>query len=534
MEDDFWIGEHPIVSSYLNRTFPEVLGMDDPAFATWAEAARRELGRAWREDGIPPHNGTTFDEIERDMRAISMRHTSNFLQPDSGTGCLDVIAADGRHGSFVRCLFTNMSKAADGNGAGAVSVYDYLIADGQSKKGRQLCKRWKHILTRIVRRDSMYQFSQSLKPKSVAALSATNGVNWVHQPFNAGLKDHWAAYWIEKSGKARDDSELNLSRNDLYMLARFDRIRPEHVGRDSSPDRVAFAKALLDAKPDDPVFPWVQSGHFRIRTMERDQRIFPRLLSMLRTGLVVQGTNFPSLTAKFLYQHYSEHLRDSGKEIVVFDPSAGYGGRCLGALAAAADRPIRYLGTDPNSEHWITRDRSRYDVLADYYRATVGQKYHATVETFCCGSEEIHHNPAFQKYRGRIDLVFTSPPYFCAEIYSREATQSAVKFRTYDAWRDGFLRPTLKTCVEYLKPGGVLLWNIADVKIGGHYVPLELDSINALADLGMILTEKLKMPLASVTGGGKLVDGLPTTKNSLVLRGNHRKYEPIFIFRKPA
>jgi DNA methylase len=531
--EGFWIGEHPIVSTDLNLSFTAVLGMDDLTFAKWAEASRLALGRAWLEDAIPPHTGTTFEEIEGDMRDISLHDTSNFLEVDSVTGRSDVIAADGRHGSFLKCLFTNMGKAADGNGSGGVSIHDYLTADEQSEQGRRLAKQWRRILARIVRGDSMYQFSRSLKPESEIALGAANGVRWVQQPFNAGLNDHWAAYWIEKSDKTRDDSELNLSRNDVYMLARFDRIRPEHVGQDRSLDRIAFANALLGAKPDGPVFPWVQKGHFRIRTMERDQQIFPRLLSMLRTGLVVQGTNFPALIAKYLIQKYTRHLVNSGKEIVVYDPSAGYGGRCLGALAAATDNPIRYIGTDPNSEHWITSGRSRYDIIADYYRATVGQKFHATVKAFCCGSEDIHQNPAFQQYRGEIDLIFTSPPYFCAEIYSREATQSAIKFRTYDAWRDGFLRPTLKTCVEFLKPGGFLLWNIADVQIDGRYVPLEADSISCLTELGMVMKEKLKMPLATVTGGGKMKDGLPTTKNFVMLRGNYRKYEPIFVFHKP-
>jgi hypothetical protein len=168
----------------------------------------------------------------------------------------------------------------------------------------------------------------------------------------------------------------------------------------------------------------------------------------------MQGTNFPALVAKYLYQRYTSHLRATGREIVIYDPSAGYGGRCLGALAAACDRPIRYVGTDPNSDNWLSSNRSRYDALAELYNATVGQKYHAAVQVFRLGSEVIHLDPDFRRYRGKIDLAFTSPPYFCAEVYSREETQSAIKFKTYDAWRDGFLRRTLQTCVEYLRPGG--------------------------------------------------------------------------------
>jgi hypothetical protein len=314
---------------------------------------------------------------------------------------------------------------------------------------------------------------------------------------------------------------------------RLGKIKPADARQKASMERHHAAKALLGAGPDEAVFPWQKPGHFRIRTFKKGTRLFPLLFSLLRTGLVVQGVNFPAQVAKFIYQRYTDHLRDSGKEIVIYDPSMGYGGRCLGALAAASDRPIRYIGTDPNTENWVSPARSRYAVLADHYRASVGQKYQAVVEAHCCGSEEIHQLPEFQKYRGEVDLVFTSPPYFCAEIYSREETQSAIKFKTYDAWRDGFLRPTLKTCVEWLKPGGFLLWNIADVKIHNRYVPLEQDSQSALRELGMELVEKLKMPLATGTGGGKLIDGIPTTKNYLMLNGAYRKYEPIFVFQKP-
>jgi hypothetical protein len=51
------------------------------------------------------------------------------------------------------------ANESDGNGAAGVSIYDYLIADEKSKKGSRLTKRWRRILARIVRRDSMYEFS---------------------------------------------------------------------------------------------------------------------------------------------------------------------------------------------------------------------------------------------------------------------------------------------------------------------------------------------------------------------------------------
>ena len=39
-----------------------------------------------------------------------------------------------------------------------------------------------------------------------------------------------------------------------------------------------------------------------------------------------------------------------------------------------------------------------------------------------------HNNPNFQKYKGKLDISFTSPPYFNREQYSQDETQS---FKVY-------------------------------------------------------------------------------------------------------
>jgi DNA modification methylase len=99
----------------------------------------------------------------------------------------------------------------------------------------------------------------------------------------------------------------------------------------------------------------------------------------------------------------------------------------------------------------------------------VCQAHQTTYEFFQLGSEVIRDDRRFKKYKGKLDLVFTSPPYYRAEGYSEDEHQSNVKFTTYDKWRDGFLRPTLETAVEWLRPGRPLIWNIADTKEGQRY-----------------------------------------------------------------
>jgi hypothetical protein len=177
----FFVGDHPIVSSPHNIAFHDVLAMDRDQFSRLAEGIRVFLKAQWHDHGIPPHNCTSLDEIERDMRKLSRLDTADFLQIDSVSGIRDTIVAHGRNGAFLRSLFPNMSKSADGN-AGGSSIYEYLTADPASEDGAPLCKRWHDTLNRMVHRDRMYAYSQSLKPGSVEALGAANGARWISQP----------------------------------------------------------------------------------------------------------------------------------------------------------------------------------------------------------------------------------------------------------------------------------------------------------------------------------------------------------------
>jgi hypothetical protein len=165
----------------------------------------------------------------------------------------------------------------------------------------------------------------------------------------------------------------------------------------------------------------------------------------------------------------------------------------------------------------------------------------------------------FQKYKGKLDFVFTSPPYFSKEVYSDDPEQSCHKFSTYEAWRDGFLRPTLETAVEYLRRDRYLAWNIADIALDGKLLPLEKDSCDILKELGMEYVTTLKMTLAPMPGGNRFVDTGEkelVTKNTIygeeteevaVTEGMMKnfveisskgkkmklKFEPVFCFRKP-
>jgi hypothetical protein len=201
------------------------------------------------------------------------------------------------------------------------------------------------------------------------------------------------------------------------------------------------------------------------------------------------------------------------------------------------------VGTDPNTDHTIDggggTTSTKYSDLADFYNSAKNEgvlfEQSNTYEIFQLGSEVVRDDSSFQTYKGILDMVFTSPPYFAKEAYSEDPTQSYKKFTGYDAWREGFLRPTLETAVEYLRNDRYLLWNIADAKFGADMLPLEKDSKDILESLGMQFKGVVKMALAQMPGGNRIDPdtGLPKAKNFCKVNGMWLKYEPIFVFYKP-
>jgi hypothetical protein len=212
-------------------------------------------------------------------------------------------------------------------------------------------------------------------------------------------------------------------------------------------------------------------------------------------------------------------------------------------MSVRSSTPLHYVGTDPNTDHTIRSDSgdssTKYADLANFFNASKNsgvlfEDAH-TFDVYQLGSEVIREDKQFQEYKGKLDMVFTSPPYFAKEAYSEDPTQSYKKFTGYDAWREGFLRPTLETAVEWLRSDRYLLWNIADAKFGADMLPLEKDSKDILEELGMIYKGVLKMSLAQMPGGNRIDPdtGLPKAKNFCKVNGMWLKYEPIFVFYKP-
>lgn len=405
--------------------------------------------------------------------------------------------------------------------AEAQSIYDWFSKPELVERHNKYC--FRHF-----KRDSFYNYSNPARKsnKKQSLISAKTGVEWIErfEELHRSYKKH--DYWLCPVDSESDYSGHNDKLRDVAWL----------TVTSTDLARLAIPKKCLTN---------INSGShgdsdlYTIRHYKTGQKIFPAGFKAFRISYCQSVANFPTLTAKYLYQKYTEEFKNEDK-IYIWDPSSGWGGRIMGAMAVKDDRNIFYVGCDPNKDHTTGEGRTKYDELVDYYHENSYRgnslfphmNEHKIIQ---CGSEVMKDQKFFKKLKGKLHLVFTSPPYFAKEVYSEDPEQSCNKFPTYDGWRDGFLRPTLETAVKWLRPGGYLLWNIADAKFGSDMLPLEKDSRDILEELGMEFLRVEKMTLAAAPGGNRIdpETGKPLYKNACKIDGKFLKYEPIFCFQKP-
>lgn len=203
-------------------------------------------------------------------------------------------------------------------------------------------------------------------------------------------------------------------------------------------------------------------------------------------GVVRTPSNFRPGVAKAIVESFCP---EGG---LVLDPCGGYGGRAAGTLAAGR----KYIGVDPHP-----KAKEAFEGLFAFTGSKDAKFYNVPFEDVSLGTV-------------KADLVFTSPPYFSAERYADDPSQSWVRYKTWNVWREGFLVPLLTKAFSHLRPGGAFCLNIADVNGPDHKrVPLTGESVRIAKEIGYSHEATLLMPLGRF--------------------GKVTKAEPIFVLRKP-
>lgn len=515
------------MSHSVNKTFEELLWATNDEFKQWAVELRKTVVYAWDVLGLPPRIGFTEKEMIDQFQKMESFPVGKFLVKDEYTGEKNVVRNTHVLGNAVNDFFPTMCKVRinyTNDAEAGRSIYDFFSQP-------ELLERFTTYARRHFRRDSFYHYSVPVKVSDIERYGvlpvAKTGVEWI-QNFedgkyrNRGIWDYWLASREIEQGYTGYNEEL---KNQQYL--RLSRQEIEGFGN--------FIPEKCRTNVD-----WERGENYLIRVFEKGQRVFPIGLKAFRISFSQYAVNYPPLTAKYIYERLTEQWKHE-PTIYCWDPSAGWGGRLLGALSVEDGRHITYLGNDPNTDHNTTLSRTKYHEIYNFYCEHVhkGGMFnipHNDFKFWQLGSEVMQLDPEFQKYRGKLSLVFTSPPYFSKERYSEDPEQSCIKFSQYDLWRDGFLKETLKTAVEWLRPGGYLAWNISDCDFSGVRLPLEKDSCDIMESLGMIYVDTLKLSLAQMPGGNRLdpVTGLPKTQHFCKVSGLWLKWEPIFIYKKPS
>ena len=463
-----------LLESDINIYFEELLYMNDKETSKWIKNLRSFIISEWDDKGIPPTIGQNTDKILINFGKLRDYPVEDFLVSDDD-GNEDVIRNYNKQATSINQFFPTMLKTR----VGKASIYDWFTDEFQD--------RFEKVIRRILKRDSMYNWSKCI---------------WKDDE----IPEH---FFIVQHKKATNTGRYKtLSAEEVYKL--------DDKHKTNLPKE-------LDGEVND----------FFVRTFELEQRIFPAGIQAFRLGLGQPAVNFPPLTARYLYERYTDHIKQD-EPLNIYDPSSGWGGRILGAMSSK--KQIHYVGTDPNTDNFIDDlEISRYEYVANFYNDEVlggndfwDTEHKNTFHYFQMGSEHIGDHPDFQQYKGKLDMVFTSPPYFDREQYSEDEEQSYKSYPQYDDWRDNFLKPTLTNAYESLRNDRYLLWNIADIKIGTNkFHPLEQDSIDILLSLGADYQGKLKMLMTSMVGVNQ-----SKVKNAVKVNGKYLKYEPIFVFYK--
>jgi len=518
-----------VINSNINCNFEDLLEMTPNEFVDWVVNFRKIVKRAWDKHGCPPRTGKTEEGIIEQFNKIAEYPVHKFAFSDELSDVEDdVIINKCRIGGEADQWFSNMMKVRINytEKDTGYSIYDLFADDKHLDK--MVRGGMRHF-----RRDSLYEHAKSAftNNKKYAIIDTEDAQAWMEAFHNSPniFKGH--DFMLEEvkireglnSGyfQVEQDEILNLTKDQVQEYKDKGWLEYRH-----------HSTFDIENMSDDK--------RYNIRVYQKGKKMFPKAFAAYRIGYIQPAVNFPPMTAKYLYERFTNDIKDQ-EVINIYDPSAGWGGRILGAMGVRDDRRIHYVGTDPNPDNFIDDGTySKYASIADFYNTKTyrGNPFFSetnTYEIFQEGSEVIHLNKDFQKYKGKLDFIFTSPPYFNREAYSEDANQSYKKFgSSYDSWRHGFLAPTLETCAEYLKPGRYMAWNIADLLVGGNYLPLEQDSKDILASCGLEYKYTIKMALEGMPGQNRMgEDGKPTCKNYCMVDGKYFKYEPVLIFWKP-
>lgn len=272
-----------------------------------------------------------------------------------------------------------------------------------------------------------------------------------------------------------ESSKYNVSSNYFHQYNRFlcDSINSPSLYRVFHNKK--FAKSMLGAL-------------FSLKCKQVDTKTLYTCLSLRK----YVASQFKPSVAKAIYDYF--------KAEYIVDPCAGWGDRLAGFYASKYGK--EYFGIDANKN------------LQDGYKEQI--KEYSKI--FSNKKANIIYNAIEDTELSQCDLVFTSPPYFGVERYSKDDKQSYLRYRKLDQWLEKFLFKLIYKSYISLICGGHLVLNISDVYMN--------HTVNSICEPMIKYAESIGFKLINIYGikMSKRINSRSDKKGIFC--------EPLYIFRK--
>lgn len=467
------IPKSPFQKSKFNVSYQTIQDFTFEELRDWIDELRKEILYVWETNHIPPMTGKDSKDIIQSFQKLNQYDLNKIWFEDKNyPDYLGFIRNFTNVGSGVNQFFPHMLKTKI-NGK---SMFDWFSQE-------ELKVEFRRTMVRAIRQDGMYSFSRYLKDMSLEEFLKT--------------KSDDVGYWLEQV-----EVDSSVGRVETFI----------------SENAIRYTKGLQDNDFRNTL-DYIDTIGYKVRVYDKNQTLFPDIIQIFRLSLGQPPVNFPPLTARLIYEKFLSGLNQ--EQYIVYDMCSGWGGRLLGSLSSQLK--IHYVGTDVNSNN-----KGCYESLGNFYNDNCNGTN--TFEMFDVGCELIDTHKEFQKYKGKLDLCFTSPPYFDREQYSDDEEQSYIKYPNYDDWVNGFLSDTIRICYEYLKPKRYMIINIADIKIGeDRFLPIEQSTIQVALNHNFKYIGKIGMSMVRMIGLNP-----KDVRNSWFDETTMKDYktEPILIFEK--
>lgn len=173
--------------------------------------------------------------------------------------------------------------------------------------------------------------------------------------------------------------------------------------------------------------------------------------------------DFRPVVVKYIVQYHLKSEENNGS-LSMFNPTGGWGGRLIGALATP--EISRYVETDSNPDLLDIKRNILETYGSDANKAIF--LHQSPIETL----DHAHYCPMggnFRENQGH-DFSLFSPPYFNIEKYKDKIennchTQSYKKFPTLDKWIHEFLFNLININYLALKVAGIMIINVATISV---------------------------------------------------------------------